>query len=311
MKKSVVLLTILLLVSIAGTYAVYELYVKQRMKELGEHLDREQELRDRIAELEDTFYRTQPPAILKEWRESTQPWAEAVEARTEFFNLGGIPLEVDIPEEVFPKLYYQDELPKLREELENYAYQKNVGVADFNCGVPAPNSYGQGTDPSAEEIAGHLEDYKYCAAITRMLIDAGPQYIEPLVIWPEREIKLPGRGGVLKERTVGVRWDIRMEDLVKFIDQLRGANRYFRIEALRISNRQLLQADPVLKVEMLLTQAYFVPTKARSGAETELKEETTSVLQSLFGGGGASSGPPEEEEEESWWQWFRRNWLPF
>ena len=77
MKKSAIFLTLLLVTSIIGTYAVYELYVKDRMKELGEHSEQKKRLVARIGGLEETFLKTQPQVVLDEWRRSTQPWSEA------------------------------------------------------------------------------------------------------------------------------------------------------------------------------------------------------------------------------------------
>lgn len=313
MKKSVVLLTILLIAAIIGTYAVYELYVKQRMKELGEHLKKEEELRSRIAQLEEGFFRTEPQIVLEEWRRSTQPWADAVEARTEFFNMGPITVDEKVPENRIPKLYYRERLPELKQELQNYAFQKNVQVADFDCGVPPADAYGQGTNPPAAEIEGHLKDYQYCSAVTRMLIDAKPIRIEPLSIWPENQINL--RNGVIKERTVGLRWDINVEEFVRFLDRLSQAPRFFRVETVKITKNDLLDAQLPPHVEMVLTQADFVESRkpGAGGAEANIDQQTTNVLNSLFGGGGQTAAPGglPEEEEESWFQWFRRVVLRF
>lgn len=312
MKKSVIFLTILLIASIAGTYAVYELYVKEKMKALGEHTEQVKQLEARIRTLQDTFSRTQPQVIIDGWRQATQPWAEAVDNRARFFTLGTLVEPVDIPEEVIPKLYYRDELPKRIRRLEDYALDKNVTLGDTGCGVPANTFYGEGTNPKAAEIKAHFETYDYCAALSRMIVDAGPISVDPLRIWPEEEIKM--RSGTIRKRVTGITMRTTAEPLVKFLDRLSQSDRYFKVDELRISNTSLREVNPVLSVDMLLTQAAFEPAKKATavGQAGTTDGAQTGALTTLFGGRRSSSTRDEEERTgPTRWQQFRRKWLPF
>jgi len=313
MKKSVILLTILLIASLAGTYAVYEFYVKERMKDLAENLEREKQLTSRISKLEETFYGTEPSVIVQEWRQATQPWSDAVERRTGFFaiDLGLEPFKV--PEESIPRFVWRDEIPRRIQALRDYAEQKNVIVQDFNCGVPSYDSFKAGTNPSKKEIEDLFSKYDYCASLTRMLIDAGPESLSPLVIWPEGESPLRS-GGKLNERTTGVSMKIRMQPLVRFLDSLSQSERYFRVEGIQMSNSDLLNPDPLLSVDFVLTQAKYVPDVRRTTAAGGgvLGASGSSAAQDLFGGLRArQNAAVEEEKQPSWFQQFRRNWLPF
>jgi hypothetical protein len=316
MKKSLILLTALLFASIAGTYAVYELYVKQRMKELAAHLEQERQLRTKIESLDEQFFGTEPPAVLEEWRRATQPWSDAVEQRIRFFTLGKFVEEVKIPQEVIPRFYYRDELPKRIQRLQDYALQKNVEVANVTCGVPAADSFRAGSDPSARVIANLLRDYDYCAALTRMLIDAGPASISPLSIWPEQETKIKSRG-TIRERTTGIEMRIRMEPLVKFLESLVQSDRYFRVDRLRIANPNLNNSDPVLNLSMVITQTSFErDVQQTTGEQTGAsKEETKDRLSALFGGNRIRDENDRRKYDEksvpSAWQRFRKRWLPF
>ncbi len=317
MKKSLIFLTILLIVSIAGTYAVYELYVKQRMKELAEHLEQERQLRTKITSLGEQFFETEPPVVLEEWRRATQPWSDAVEQRIRFFTLGKFVEEVKIPQEVIPRLYYREELPKRIQKLQDYALQKNVQVANVTCGVPGADSYKAGTNPPAREIAGHLREYDYCAALTRMLIDAGPVSIAPLSIWPDQEKKIKSRG-TIRERTTGIDMQIRIESLVKFIESLAQSDRYFRVDRLRISNTDLNNPDPVLSVSLVITQTLFeADEQLTTGAQTgATKGETKERLSALFGDTRIRRDDDDRrrsynDKAPSAWQRFRKRFLPF
>ncbi len=318
MKKSVIFLTALLLATIAGTYAVYELYVKQRMKELGEHMAQEKVLHARILQLQDTFAKTEPDAILELWRKSTQPWYDAVQGRSQYFTLGDFAKEVEIPEDAIPKIYYRQELPKRIQSLADYAADKQVILSDINCGVPKADYFGAGTNPEPEEIATHLEEYDYCAAMSKLVVDAKPISVNPLRIWPEKEEE--AKSGMVVKRTTGISMQISTQALVRFFDKLAQEDRYFRIDEFKISNTNLHQPDPPLTVDMVLTQAYFRPKKSAASAavvDGGQSAEVNQRLTSLFGGaadaGGsrASRDENDEEAEPTWWQQFRRQWLPF
>jgi len=320
MKKSVIFLTVLLLATIAGTYAVYELYVKQRMKELGEHKAQEAVLRERIAGLEEKFEKKIPDVYLEAWRRSTQPWSDAVQGRSQFFTMGDFVKKVEIPEEVIPKTYYRTELPKRVKALEDYAYGKQVKIGDSGCGVPSADAFGEGKTPTREEIAGHLETYDYCAALTKKFVDAKPVSLQPLRIWPElaQEVK----SGTIKTRTTGVTMRMTTQAFVRFLDDLARSDRYFRVEEFRIANSDLRATDPELEIELVLTQAYFESKKKASdtaGAGAAGSPQVNDRLQSVFGGGagganaqgGSRSDRREREPQLTPWQQFRRKWLPF
>lgn len=314
MKKNVVVLTLLLLGSIAGTYAVYELYVKGRMRELGEHLEEEKQLQETIARLETTFYHTKPETVLRVWREQTQPWADTVDRRSEFYNLGDIPLEVEIPEEEFPKFYYKKVFPDMIDALIAKASQSNLRIPDPTFGSPAPDSYRSGTDPSAEEISDNLARFEFGKSIAELMIDAGVLNINTLAIWPER-VEIQGRNGDVKSRTTGLGFTIPMRNFVQFMDKLSQEDRYFEVKALQITNKTLRDPEPNMNVQIVLSQAYYRPAaEARDISEGIGSSDDLASLLALFGRGSSlNSGTTEKEEEGGLWErikgWF--SWLPF
>ena len=315
MKKSVIFLTILLVASLAGTYAVYELYVKERMQELADRLDRERQLAAKIETLQSTFFRTQPQVVLQEWRSATQPWSDAVDRRTSFFAFDRTLDRVKIPEEKIPRFFYREEIPKRIQALQDYADQKNVDVADVTCGVPPADNYPAGTNPPPAEIEGHFWKFDYCAGLTRMLIDAGPESLQPLVIWPDQDIQLR-TGGTLRERTIGVRMRIRMEPLIRFLDSVSQSDRYFRVHGLKISNNDLTVRDPVLNVELLLIQARYMEPERRTTQTVggqQGSQQSQALITDLFGGTGGFGNRERAEEDSgpSAWQRFRKRFLPF
>ncbi len=316
MKKGVIFLSILLVASIAGTYAVYELYVKQRMKELADHLERERQLAVKIESLQTTFFGTTPQVVLQEWRNATQPWSDALERRTAFFAFDRTVERVTIPEGQIPRFYYRDELPKRIQALQEYAERKNVQVADVTCGVPPFDFYRAGSNPPASEIEQNLLKFDQCAALTRMLVDVGPESIQPLVFWPDVDTKLRS-GGTLRERTTGIRMRARMQSLVTLLDSVSQSDRYFRVNGLKVSNPDLTVQDPTLDVELLLTQARFVPEERRTtqaAASPDAARQAQANVANLFSQRATDSRSSDDDnrrEGPTFWQRFRKKYIPF
>ncbi len=315
MKKSVILLTLLLVGSIAGTYAVYELYVKKRMRELGEHLEEEKLLQERLTELEETFFHTKPETVLSTWRAEVQPWADAVDRRSGFYNLGDIPLRVPIPEEEreLAKWYYAEVQPKMVREIETKAYESGFSLPDPAFGTPDPKSYGQGDDPPPREISKHLAQIEFGKAITDILVDARVKSVRSLEIWPE-QTEVSGRSGDVKSRTTGLAITIGMREFVTFIDKLSQKDRYFEVKALRITNTRLRDTNADLTVQMVLAQAYFAPAKqaSESSGEAGASDLGQSVFQNLFGNRDTTSTQPKSpRNKKTAWQRFRQRFLPF
>lgn len=315
MKKSAILLTLLLVGSIAGTYAVYELYVKKTLRELGDHLEEEKLLQERLTQLEETFFRTKPETVLSTWRSEVQPWADAVDRRAAFFNLGDIPLRVPIPEEEreLAKWYYAEVQPKMVRELETKAWESGVRLPDPTFGTPDPKTYGQGKDPPPREISRHLARLEFGKAITEILIDARVKNIRSLEIWPE-QVEISGRSGDVKSRTTGLDVTLSMRDFALFIDKLSQEDRYFEVKALRLTNTTLRNKNANLNVQIVLAQAYYAPAKEarEGGGEAGSSDEMQNVFLNLFGSRKATDeGAKPRTNKKTWWQKFRQKYLPF
>ena len=315
MKKSAILLTLLLVGSIAGTYAVYELYVKKTLRELGDHLEEEKLLQERLTQLEETFFRTKPETVLRIWRSEVQPWADAVDRRAAFFNLGDIPLRVPIPEEEreLAKWYYAEVQPKMVRELETKAWESGVRLPDPAFGTPDPKTYGQGKDPPPREISRHLARLEFGKAITEILIDARVKNIRSLEIWPE-QVEISGRSGDVKSRTTGLDVTLSMRDFALFIDKLSQEDRYFEVKALRLTNTTLRDKNANLNVQIVLAQAYYAPAKEarEGGGEAGSSDEMQNVFLNLFGSRKATvEGAKPRTNKKTWWQKFRQKYLPF
>ncbi len=314
MKKSVILLTLLLVASLAGTYAVYELYVKARIKELSEHLEEEKQLKNKLTTLEETFFKTKPDTVLRVWRNEIQPWENAVRQRALFFNLGEIPLDVEIPVEQrdIAKFYYKKVYPEMTQELDNRLYEANLYLPDPTFGIPHPDTYGRGASPAPKQISRHLARFEFGKAVADLLIDANVTSVSVLEVWPERN-ELSGRSGDVKSRTTGLSFTIRMQDFVRFLDMLSQENRYFEVKSLHLTNRTLRYSNADLNVQMVLAQAYY--KEDEKGKETSVSggpAQMRTAFSEVFGGPLPSRAAARStRRRKTFWQSFRQKYIPF
>ena len=270
MKNSYIILTLLLIASLIGTFAVYKLFVEERMNELADHQKEEKELRKKIGEMEEKFFGTDPEKILELWRNKKQPWTNAAKNRSEFFQMTKINRYGEVPEEYssYPKFFYETELPKLRNQLNTMAFDSGTslsGINDFD--VPSETSFGFGTNPEWAELQGHLNVYLYGIELTRMLVEAKATTIKRVAFWKGME-KFQGKGGALRLRTTGYSFTISMRELTELLEELRTADTYFNVNVIKITNSTLRNADSILDVDMVVTEANYVPVvKGTVGSE--------------------------------------------
>ncbi|PCJ65157.1 MAG: hypothetical protein COA73_02885 [Candidatus Hydrogenedentota bacterium] len=284
-KQTYAILFLLLLASVAGTFAVFQFYVKERWIELGKHELEEEKLRTKIKDMEEKFFRTNPEAILELWRNKKQPWMNASAQRAEFFQF--IPFEPTEPpsEGVIPKFYYKEEFPKLKQQLSDEAYNNGTAINALNFGVPEPSIYGRGTNPPVSEILQHMNRYKYGMEMIRLLLRAKVTSITRLEFWPPVTAH-KGLGGDIRTRTTGYTFTIRMKDLVSLLDNMRLEDQYFNIEAIKITNQNLRDANHILNVEMVVKQAGYKPiSEAEAASALTADGGSNQLLTNLFGGG--------------------------
>jgi hypothetical protein len=283
-KQTYIILFLLLIASVVGTFAVFKLYVEERWIELGEHQNQEKKLRTKIADMETKFYHSSPEAVLELWRSKKQPWTNASKQRAEFFEF--LPFEpTEAPENgVIPKFFYKEEFPKLKQQLADEAYNNGTVITTINFGVPDPSTYGRGTNPPIGEILGHLDRYKYGMEMVRLLLRAKVTSLSRVEFWPQVTV-YNGRGGDILTRTTGYSFSIRMKELVSLLDNMRLADQYFNIEAIKITNKSLRDPNHILQVEMLVKQAGYNVLTESDVAAASIDSGENPLLANLFGGG--------------------------
>jgi hypothetical protein len=161
-------------------------------------------------------------------------------------------------------------------------FENQVIYQPTTFGAPAPQNVG-GISLQPDEVQEWLSDLAYGADAVRFLMDAGANPIRTIDIWPPRE-----EYGVLQMHTMGMDFMMNLGTLVDFINELTYNNqRFYKIESLRVVNRNLLGApDPLLEVQMVLTMASL-----QEGGTPQAGPEAGGT----GGGGGAWWAEPADE----------------
>jgi hypothetical protein len=300
MKKSQIIITLVLIASIIGTFAVYQLYVKVRYTELKDHKNEEAKLRAKIDLLSDKFHQTKPEIVLELWNSRKQPWFSSIKQRTEYFQLRDIE-EIKVPDDVIPRIWYGEEYPKLEKKLEEMALASGteLNASTVKFGVKTPADYPPGTNPRRNEIQANIDLYLYGIEMTRLLIDHKAAQIDNIVMWNPRE-NPRGRTGTIKKSTTGYDFDITWANLTSLLESLRTNDRHYTVETIKIiQDKMRIKNDP-LKVSMVVTQAWYSPTEttaltadgepAATGQPGQPSQRASAMLNDLFGGGGIGSG---------------------
>jgi len=325
-KRHHIIPVVILLAVIAGFGAVYQFYVKEQLEEYQANQKQLTELKNRVKSLEDTFKGVdgrpvKPQVAVQQLRSAVQPFKDAVQKRSKFFTLGK-EAHVDlVPEGKDPRFYYMEALPKLIYETEQYAYARRCAMPqNLTFGVPSRKDI-TNVAPTEKEVNNWLKKYAFGSSVVHMLVDAGATRIDNIVLWPSRtEFQL------LDMRTVGLQFQMSLDNLARFLKSFYGEDRYFNINSIRITNTNLLsRSQPQLEVEMVLTQAGFleenakegkgstpVKTASGGGGKAELTSNADKMLKRLklrgginLGGKGGKSRP--RAGGRSWWQ----KYLPF
>lgn len=328
MRRYRIIPVIVLLLVLIGFVAVYQFYIRERSAEFRENEQRYAALAARIEGLETTFSGAdgrpvKPEEAVRQYRLAVQPWIDTLDRMSDDFRMEEYADYDLMPEGGFPKFHFRDERQRLEDELWAYAQQKGVNITgiDLTFGVVKPEEL-QGRDPSLEDVYRWLDEYSYGASMLRRAIDSGARSVNSMIVWPKR-IEYQ----ILEKRTVGYTLQITMNNLVQFLRSFYNYDEFITIDGMKISNGDLLtQTQPLLNVELLITQATFAEGEKPGLKESEevdaeelgdvshlqqLQLDSTLGVQGIqmnIGGRGKSA---EEDDDEETWQTRLRRYLRY
>lgn len=325
------IIAIVVLVVILGLLgSVYQFYYKERLDEYRRNLDQLTTLEKKLDSLKDQFRGYQPQVLLDALKPQVQHLAEEVLRRSSFFNTADF-LEIDpIPQGRMLRFYYETEFNKMFTELRDEVYKRNPYwqyPVYSTFGVPAPSELA-GYSPTAKEVTEWLKTYHFGCSMVRMMMKAKAQAVGDIELWPIR--RAAEYSGLLDMRTTGITCTMTLADVVAFLDSLRMENRYFSVDGISLQNPYLRwPQEPILEVQLLLTQAQFVEPTGEPTDKPEAPAPGAFAAPGMprtpadffsgqgfgLGRGGPTGrfqqlGPPPTKFQQ-WWRWFRKNFLPF
>lgn len=270
MTKGRIIYAVTLLAVLSAFGAVYQFYLKEKLEAYHQDELLKKALEDTYSSLAQTFSNTSPEKLVQIWKFQSQPWNDALEERSKYFTAGDWFDHESPPKEgVILKVWYEETSNKMIWKLYEKVGEKMAGRYDLfpgdirgTLGVPSISDWA-GQNVTEDIVNAALGRLSYGIKVCDMLLAAKASSIRDIVIWPER-VDREGYSDLLRLQTLGLSFTMTSKDLVNFLEEnLRLADRYFNVDALRISYDYIAYPnEPHLNVEMLLTQAMFNPRSA-------------------------------------------------
>ena len=241
---------------------VYQFYFKARLEEQEKNLQLSKRLEAKLTELEGTFSKTQPDVLVKAWNNEVQPWEDAVVARAPFYNMGDFLDIEEPPEESMLKFYYDEKMRSMLDKLKNDAYNRQppfIYQYETTFGAARMADFA-GRNMAKADVRKNLKRIKFADSMVRMLMNAKVVELKLMDFWPA----IAEFDEMLGLIPVGIHITVGMKDLAALLDSLRmNESRYFTVCALSVQNTNLLTpTEPLLDVQLLLLQAYFIEKEA-------------------------------------------------
>lgn len=305
----VYVVTALSVLAVAGALGgAYQFYFKAKIEQYRQHETQKDRLEKKLEAMESTFSKVNPERLVQEWKEQVNPWFNAVGDEGKFFNYGVEPVPA-VPEEVVsPRLYYEEQYNKMMQSIQQEAYPRYIPVTNF--GVYPPSGIPNNT-ATRDEVRQWLQKLKFGQDMIRLLLEHKAQAILQIEVWPDAH----QQESLLVKRTVGAQFVMSLEDLARFLEILRTSERYYNVEAIRITNPYLLTSPPPpVTVEMLLTLGWFNKVQFENQSASASASTYSSPTEALSSFGLQTRQRMQMKRAtgfKAWWQRFRKNWLPF
>lgn len=269
-----------------------------------------------LRDLENTFSKTDPELLIREWRAQVVPWEEALKERSKFFNLSNWSEHETPPKEgVILKFWYEEQAQKMIRELYEKVGEK-MGRYDLfpqdirrALGVPTLEEISR-QDVTEQVVNQALSKLAFGIKMCEFLLDSKIVSLEDIVYWPPIR-QAPQFEKLLTFHIFGIRCYMSMKDFVNFVEEkLKLADRYFAINGLRIQYPYIgYNTEPMLQIEMLISQANYSPPQEVS---IDLRAQYQAQMGMGMAPGVRRSGPGATTQAEPvsfWgkaWKWFKR-----
>jgi hypothetical protein len=254
---------VVLLAIFSALGAGYFQYIKPQFEQYAADEKLRASLEATYTDLSGTFQGFQPELLMTAWQEKLQPWRGAREERAGYFNYGDW-YDHEKPakdSDRMVKFWYGDTANKMVQDFYGELYKKygryDTYPQDFRnaLGVATDQEW-QGRDVTDAEVIRNLDKLAYGLSVCRLLLKYNVPQVTQIRMWPPRITNEYEQ--MLIGQTVGLQFTVSTKDLVKMLDDLRTGDRYFSVDALKITYPYIAyNVEPQLQVSMLLSQANY------------------------------------------------------
>jgi hypothetical protein len=309
MKRQYILPIVVLVVFMGVIGGTYQFFFKERLAQFQLHNEYLVKLKDKHQKLQTTFMGAdgrpvKPQVIIERKQSALDPWQEAISQRASYYK---IPLDITpVPPDKTPRFFYRDEWPKQITTLQRYLMERNLPLINVTFDTPDPKTL-EGKDVTKQNVESWMVRFAFGKSLLELLVGTGgATEIRALYVWPA--IK---ESDLLKKQVVGVQMTMPMSKFIDFMDEMYMKDRYFNVEAFRLSNRTLRTTyDPPVTVDLLFTQAAYIDNTAAvvaAAAGTGKTPAAAGAVQKgvlkLKSGAGAAGGTTEAAPKpKSWWE---------
>jgi hypothetical protein len=314
---------IVVLVVIFGALgAGYFQYIQPQFEQYGKDEKLRASLDETYNSLKDTFLGYKPELLMTAWQDKLQPWRGAREERATYFNYGDWfeheKPAVDTARMI--KFWYSDTANKMTQDFYMELYKKQNRYdnypQDFRMALGvATDQEWQGRDVSEAEVVRNLDKLAYGLSACRLLLKHNVPQLSQIRLWTPRITEEYQQ--MLFAQTVGLQFTISTKDFVKMLDDLRTGDRYFSVDALKITYPYIgYNVEPQLQVSMLLSQtkyrkAFIDKSEGEPGAATAAGAARPGMgpASMLPPPRQAPPPPPEPGVVGKVWKWIKNNIL--
>lgn len=309
----------LLVVVLTAVGVVWFVFIQPLFDQYKQDERTRQSLEETLDKLRETFAGYKPELMLDLWQRGLQPWRQAREERAIYFNLADWTQYEGKPEEGrMRKFWYFEEMNRIVKEFYDRVYAKRGNYNAFPknplemFNIPGQQAY-QARDITEREINENLSELTFGLKMCEFLLDHNVTQVIDMTLWPAWISQ--DHAEILGMRTMGVECVMSMRDLAKLMDDIRTADRYFSVNAIRISYPYIAyNVEPQLNVSMIITQANYLKRKVQQSERTAAPAA----------GGPAGPGMPpgmaarpqvqlapvaEPGAISKAWKWFKNNIL--
>ncbi len=261
LTKGRIIFVLVLVAAFSGLGAFYKYYFEPKMQAYDADIKLKEAIEQRLSDLETTFDGYDPAQAVAAWRAQIEPWTQALDSRTGYFTYADWEAHEEYPEDGpilrfwYEETVYNTTQDFYREVQEKYPSFNLYQMPDLQSALNIMSAQAMDSSIDEDQVNEELSRLSIGINACRLLLEAKAGAIRGISLWPET--KVDRKTGLIK-RTIGLAFTMELGDFAELMEQLRTADNYFNVDALKLSYPYIAyEVRPQIEIEMLLTQARY------------------------------------------------------